>query len=344
LLLQQTILGSACALLVACSGETVAQPPPAPVDWRSLQARPSVDAGAHTPTAKERAVAESYTAALESPGFGQLAAGLDDDARLAFPGMNDAHGRDAVIRAHDLLFGAFDQRKFATSRVWRTDSQQSVEWTMTGTQAHDWMGVTAAHKAVACKGLTILWTKDDGSITDVHVYFDVAVVKAQLGAGPKELVNLPRPSAVEAAAGPQVFEQTGAPGENDNVASVRASLDAFENNNLPGYLAAMTDDVEVYVSERAQPLRGKDDARAYYRTMHKAIGQLDTTIANAWGIAQFAVVEYDIAGEQLGPIGWIPARRDNVVRFHVVDVVEVRDGKIARVWRYDNPAEAAGSS
>jgi hypothetical protein len=59
----------------------------------------------------------------------------------------------------------------------------------------------------------------------------------------------------------------------------------------------------------------------------------------AWGVGKFAIVEYSVSGEQLGPIGWVPPKRDNVVRFEVVDVCEMRDGKIARVWRYDNPAE-----
>jgi hypothetical protein len=58
-----------------------------------------------------------------------------------------------------------------------------------------------------------------------------------------------------------------------------------------------------------------------------------------WGVGKFAIVEYSIAGEQIGPIQWIPAQRDKVVRFELVDICELRDGKIARVWRYDNPGQ-----
>jgi ketosteroid isomerase-like protein/predicted ester cyclase len=335
-----TIIPLIGMLLAACSSETVAQPPPAPVDWRSLQvARTAPDAGAG-PTANERAAAEAYAAALESPGLGQLASRLDDDCHFASPGMNDGHGRDSVVRAHEVLFGAFDPRKFTMNRVWRTDVQQSVAWTMSGTQARDWMGLAATHKPVAFRGLTILWTRDDGSISDVHVYFDVAVVKAQLGVGPKELVNLPPHGPAQPASGsPQVFEKTGSAEEKNNVVAARVALDALENNDQAAYLTGMTDDVEVHTLERAQPMRGKDDARAYFKTMRKAIGQLDTTVDNASGVAQFAVVEYEISGEQLGPIGWIAPQRNSVIRLHVVDVVELRDGKIARVWRYDNPGE-----
>ena len=52
----------------ACSGETVAQPPPAPVNWQSF-ARSAPDAGASSATAKESAIAQQYVDALGSPGF-----------------------------------------------------------------------------------------------------------------------------------------------------------------------------------------------------------------------------------------------------------------------------------
>ena len=73
--------------------------------------------------------------------------------------------------------------------------------------------------------------------------------------------------------------------------------------------------------------------------MHKAIGQLDTTLDNAWGVTQYAVVEYFISGEQVGALGWVPPQRDRVIRLQVVDVMEIRDGKVAHVWRYDNPSQ-----
>jgi hypothetical protein len=329
------------ALAAACSSATVAPPPVPPVNWQSLNAQPVVDAGADIVTAKERALADAYAAALASPGFAQLGSQLDEDAHFASPGMDDAHGRSSVVHAHDLLFGAFDERKVTTSRVWRTPSEQTVEWTMAGIHTRDWMGVTARHKPVSFRGLTLLWTKDDGSITDAHVYIDVAVVKAQLGVGPKELLALPPPTLPASPA--QVFEETASAEEKNEVGVVRAALDALENKSEPQYVGAMADDVEINTLCRAQPARGKDDAKAYFKAMHKAIGQLDTTLDNAWGVAQFAVVEYFITGEQRGPIGWVPAQRDKLIRLQIVDVAEVHEGKIARIWRYDNLAQIAAS-
>jgi ketosteroid isomerase-like protein len=237
--------------------------------------------------------------------------------------------------------------------VWRTESVHALEWTMSGIHAREWMGVDATHRPVVFKGLTLLWTRDEGSITDVHVYFDVATVKAQLGvrpdgmplarAGrsphPSDLANLPPPAMPRQGTPAQVFEQAGSADEQRNVATVRSTLDALEGTSDSAYVATMTEDVEVITLERAQPMHGKDEARAYFKAMHKAIGQLDTTIDNAWGIAAFVIVEYSISGVELGAIGWITGPREGVVRLHAVDVVEMQAGKIARVWRYDNPME-----
>jgi hypothetical protein len=185
--------------------------------------------------------------------------------------------------------------------------------------------------------------KDDGSIIDVHVYVDVAVVKAQLGVGPRDLLSLPLPAPP--AGTPQVFEQAGSADEPNHMALVQAWLDALENTKESEYVGTVTSDIEVNTLERPQPTHGKEAARTYYRSMHAAIGQLDTTVNNAWAVAQFALVEYSIAGEQLGPIGSIPAQRDKVIRLELVDICEIVGGKIARVWRYDSPTQIwAGSS
>ncbi len=353
--MRRTLAALVSPLVVsACSGETVAPPPPAPVNWQSLHALPVVDAGPDIVTALERGIPDVYVKALSSrPGegtdqFADLTPLLNPDlAGFQSPGMTPAHEPKGIVAAHDKMFGAFDDRRIALTRVWRTPAEQTLEWVMTGTQARDWMGVAATHKPVGIKGVTLLWTKDDGTVVDVHVYFDVALVKAQLGAGPKELLGAPLPALPPG--GPQFFEQaTAASVDDQNVGVVKSALDALENSKEPAYLAAMTDDAQIETLERwgappasplFNPLHGKADVKAYYEAMHKAIGQLDTTVISAWGIAPYAIVEYSIGGEQLGPIGWIPAKRDAVVRFEVVDLCEVRDGKIAHVWRYDDPEQ-----
>ncbi len=325
--------------VAACASETVAQPPPPPVNWHFLQPRPVPDAGKTKATDKERAVAATYTIALASQGFVALGAALDEEAHFAFAGKEgDAHGRERVVKAHDALFGAFDERAFSTSRIWLTDSSHALEWTMTGIHAREWMGIKATRKPVTIKGLTLLWTKDDGSISDIHVYFDESVVKAQLAVRPKDLLgrSAALPSTATATATAE-HEQAGTADEDANVALVRAALEGLEKNDEAAYLGRMTDDVVVSTLEQQEALRGKGGAATYFNAMRKAIGLLDVSIETAWGIRDFVIVEYSIAGRQTAAIGRIPLQRDTMLKIAVTDVVQMRDGKIAHVWRYDSP-------
>ena len=101
----------------------------------------------------------------------------------------------------------------------------------------------------------------------------------------------------------------------------------------------MADDVEVQTLERAEPARGKEAQRAYFRAMRKALGQLDTTVLRQWAIGSHVVVEYTLGGEQLGPVGPVAFSGARALQLGIVDVVEIKDGRIARVVRYDNPAD-----
>lgn len=333
LVLRTSLLG---ALLAACSTETVGSAPPAPVDWRSLERRPRPDASVG-PTIRERAIAEAYATAVASTDLASLAAHLDADARLFFPGVMDVRGREAVVRGHELLFGAFVDRRVAVRRVLRTSTTQLVQWTFGGTQTADWFDVTATHEAATFDGLAVLSTMDDGTISDVHLYFDVASVKAQLGKGPKPLASLTPPPWPEVPT--QVVEQNGSPDEMRNTAVVRGWLDALDALDRPAYGNSLSEDVEVSAPE-APPSRGREAALRYYDVVHDEMAELETRIDAIWAAGDFVGLEYTMSGEQIAPIGWVPPALDRVVRLQIADIVELRDGRIARVWRYDNLAQA----
>src|SRR5271155_4665127 len=123
----------AVSLFVAttgCPSETVGPPPEPPVNWQSFDAGSKKISGPAAATLRERAVPDAYTAALASADFTALTRLTDDDAHFTFPGMEDAHGPDAIVRVHQGLLGAFDQRKATMGRVWRTSNEQTVEWTL----------------------------------------------------------------------------------------------------------------------------------------------------------------------------------------------------------------------
>jgi steroid delta-isomerase-like uncharacterized protein len=336
--MMRTIGSFAALLAAACSSEGAIVPQPAPIDTHAFDMPRSFDAGTGGPTEKERAAATSYATALASPGFGALSPLLAADVHYFFPGIDDGRGRDGALGWHEQLFGAFDARAFALSRVSRTANTQTLEWVMSGKQAKDFMGVPATGKPVAIAGATVLWTKDDGSITDIHTFFDVAVVKAQLGAGPTELASLPQPSPPSAP--PLIVDQSSSPLEEANLKAVHTTIDDDLEKPAPeAYLDALSDDVEIRDAEHAQPSRGKADAKAWFAALHKSVGSLHSVVDNSWAMGGSVVVEYTLNGTQIAPLWFIPARPDRPVALRLLEVIELRDGKMARISRYGNPAQ-----
>lgn len=316
-----TSLAAGLVFIAACAGETVLRAPPPPVNWQSFDVHVLAPDGA---TDRAR-IADAYLQALASPGFLKLGTLLDETVHFSFAGASDVLGRQAVLMEHDALLGAFASRSFVIRRVIFGDDTQAVEWTMTAVHP-------AIREAVLLKGVALLSTLAGGAISDVRLYFDQALLAAQIGAGPK----LPLPRA-EAGPRQEVGPSPGVP--DRGVAAMRAALDALENDDQAAYLAAMTDDVELNTLRGLEPARGKSAARAEFQTLRKGLRRLDTQIDNAWAVGSFAVVEYHLTGEQRGPIGGVPVRSDAFVTLCRVDVVETREGKIARIWRYENPAQ-----
>lgn len=325
-------------LLVGCTSAAVVSPPAPPVDWQAFDARRTVDAGPGGPTAKERAAAEAYVGALSSRNLEALGPMLDSGAHFMFPGFGGARGREAVVRAHQALFGAFEDRQLDVSRVWRTDDAQMIEWTFRGVLERPFGRIAPTHEPSRFRGLTLLWTNDDGAITDIHTYFDESAIGDRSDAGAAGGEAEAPAAQADGGDGPQFFERSGSLTERLDLECVRSSLDALEQNRDADYVSSATDDVELFPGGREKALRGKDALLGYVRALHKSIRQLDTTIENVWAIADFVIVEYEMAGEQVGPIGGVPAD-GRVVSLHVADVVQLTSGRMNRIWRYDDPAE-----
>jgi len=73
---------------------------------------------------------------------------------------------------------------------------------------------------------------------------------------------------------------------------VRTWLSTLERGDEAGYLATVTDDVEVVLPQKADSERGKTATRTYFKALRKQIAELDTSIDNVWGLQGFVIVEY----------------------------------------------------
>ncbi len=319
------------ATLVACGSETVTRPPEAPYDRASLEtpAAPA-DAGSASATRGEHEIAGKYLAALAATDSSELGRVLSDDVHFTFAGLvtTDALGRRDVIAAHERLFGQLERRRFAATRVLLTSDAQSIEWTLTAVDKD-------TGKPVGVRGIALVTTRDDGTIRDIHLCFDQGIMAAQLGGEPKQLAKLPL--ATPPTSPTEIVEQAGSPEEAAAVKVFAAAIDALDKDEA-GYVGAFADAAEVVTQQAARPLAGKQELRAYYRMMHATIDGLDATVDNRWGAGSYAVVEYHVVGRQRAKYEYVPVK-DPVIKLYFAEIAQLRDGKVERVWRYDNPIQ-----
>jgi hypothetical protein len=317
------------ALIAACSAEALPRPPAPPVDWASLEPRPP--AAAAVATNKERNITEAYLKALSADSAPALASVLADEVHFNVAGLETTavYGRAGVVRAHEQLFGAFRPRMWTATRVLRTDRSQAIEWTLAGRDE-------ATGKPIGFRGVTLTATKDDGTISDLHVYFDQGIVHAQLTGEPRQLAELA--PALSPTTSEERIEQGRTTDESAAVATVSRWIDDALQRDELGYLAAATDDIEVSTLQRASPMRGKKGLRDYYAAMHAAIGSLDTQLDSVVGVGRYVIAEYHIVGRQRAKYLYVPVK-EPVIKLYIVDVIEMRGGKVGRIWRYENPLQ-----
>jgi predicted ester cyclase len=324
--------------LGACGSSDIEQPPAASVDPRLYQ-----DAGARAPAVAEKSHAEKEREAVDAVNramggdFKALTPLFDPDADFSFsPGMVDASDRDGMLKALGDAFAAFSDRKYAARDIWLAEDAAIVAWDMQAMQSGDYMGIKPTGKQVGIKGLTILWFQANGLIKDMHLYMDVGAVLAQLGAAPKG-ADVSAPS-VTLATSPEVFVAAGNDQEQKNIAILNASYDALEAKNEAGFLAPFADDVEVFRLDHDGPVRGKEERRKYFKTITHGLSQFSQDPKYAWGVGPFAIEEYVLKGINSGPLG--PAQATgHSVNLHLVDVNEMKDGKIVRKWSFGNSLE-----
>jgi predicted ester cyclase len=335
----RTSLLASLLLCAACGSAAVDQPGPAPVDPRLFQ-----DAGVravHKRTADdvardERAAVLAVLSAYGHDGFAEAIPKLDVEGDLSFPGVPDATNREGAFKELAELFGPFSQRAFTVGREWDAPSVVITEWAMTGVQSGVFMGVAPAQKPVFIKGLGIFWFDQQGMIVNTHLFFDIGAVLAQVGKAPKG-IEAPLPPAPGATVPPAVMA-AGSDDEKKNLATVNASWDAFEAKKETGYLAPLSNDIDVLRLDRAAPEHGKADRKKFFKWAAAGIASLSQTPTNAWAVGPFVIEEYTLEGVQSGPLTDAPSS-GHALRLHYCDVDEFANGEVVKTWTYGNSLE-----
>lgn len=250
---------------------------------------------------------------------------------------SDMTGPEQIQGGYQKLFDAFKDFKTAPNRVFKKDDVVVVEWAFTGTHTGDLWGMKATEKPVGANGIDLFWfDKDSGLVKEHHVYYDGATVLSQIGVSKQKARPIPTLSSAPSAP----IESKGTPEEQKNVDTYKAMMGSFESKKEADFLANISDTAEYDDYTMPQTMKGKAEAKKFFKEMTTAFPDTKATLLNTWAFGDFVVAETQMTGTNKGPFMGMPATK-KTVNMRGVDVQQFKDGKLVHGWSYSNGAEFA---
>ena len=119
-------------------------------------------------------------------------------------------------------------------------------------------------------------------------------------------------------------------------------FEAWNAHDLDQAAQCLSEDVTLeQPEETGHSLRGRDAVRGYIAELYDAFPDARLDVTTVITQAEQAAAEYVFRGTQQGEYRGVQAQ-DNAVENPIVDVMDVRNGQIAAIRRYDRrPAKVA---
>ncbi|MBS2013687.1 MAG: ester cyclase [Deltaproteobacteria bacterium] len=253
-----------------------------------------------------------------------------EDAVISVAGLNEVNGRAAIEQNMTEWFEVFSKAKLGFSRVWVKGDTMALEWVINGTHHGELFGVKGTEQPIGHFGLSIVKFNQDGKVTSEHRYGELGTVMTQVGGKAK-----PRPIP-EVPKAPETILAKG--DEEKNLAVAKAALTALESKKDADFASALTDDIEHDGMFHLETTKGKEEAKKFFKSFTTAFPDAKFEITNAMAIGDYVIAESMLKATHKGQLGTIaPTKRP--VAIHLADIFKIKDGKLARVWTYQNSLE-----
>jgi steroid delta-isomerase-like uncharacterized protein len=148
----------------------------------------------------------------------------------------------------------------------------------------------------------------------------------------------PRPIPAIPSA-PETHLPTSSPDEEKNVEIAKSVLASLEPGKKEAdFTNLLADDVEQDGLFHLEMAKGKDSAKKFYKSFTTSFPDAKFEATKTFGVGDYAIVESVLKATQKGALGTIPATKKPIA-IHVVDILKIKDGKVARAWTYQNSLE-----
>jgi steroid delta-isomerase-like uncharacterized protein len=329
------------ALLNACGGEEPPpQPPPPPPP---VVETPPVETAAPTPPPPPKPTLGELEAtsmkgvvdALNAHDAAKYAALFTTDAVSKEWGTPDATGREAIAGRIQPLFTAFPDLKFAFDHAWIKGNVVASRWAWTGTDTGGLMGAKPTGRPAGIHGAAVAWYGDDGLIKELHIYQDGGTLMSQLD---------PKAKKGSFRAPPELRDHTettvAADGADDaKVLGVAKLLySAMDDKKEADVVGLFNDDSTYDDFTMPASLKGQKEWKATYKSYVSAFPDFKEPISMQMAVQDYVISEGVFNGTHKGALGPIRAT-GKPVSVHFLDIIHVKDGKVAHVLTWWNSAE-----
>jgi steroid delta-isomerase-like uncharacterized protein/uncharacterized protein (TIGR02246 family) len=305
----------------ATTAAVSASPPPAP-----------------KPTPAE-AIAKTQKAVIEAwnaHDSAKIAALYEPTGKLVIPGLPDFSGRDAIAGEAKDTFAGYSDFKVALTKTYVKGNTVALQWVITGKNDGPALGQKASGRQMGVAGASVITFDDDGLIKEDHRYLDLPTITSQLD--PKAKAGSFRAPLTLPTGAVEEHASKGTPDEAKVLEQVKAFYTAFEAKKEADFMAFVTEDTVGEDYTAPATVKGtkatKDMANGFWKT----VPDLAQTKPVQFAAGDTVITEGTLTGTQKGAMGPIKAT-NKPVSLRFVDIIQMKDGKVARLDTYADSAE-----
>jgi steroid delta-isomerase-like uncharacterized protein len=285
----------------------------------------------------------AFEAALAAKSAEKVAALYSTGAVVSSAGKEGVHeavGRAEIqatrARGFAVMSKAMPDVAWVHTRAIQDDDILVLEWIGTGTDTGGFLDDKPTGKKIGWRGITVLKFDDDGLVKRETTVLDPMTILGQLGRG--EAKGKVRPPAKPPARPTQWLTHKDTETEKKNVETVKSLYSLLDKQDDKDAVAMLTDDVVHADLTRPDDAKGKEAAKKDLTTSFKAFPDRKIAIKHAWAAGEVVVAQIEATGTFKGPLGALKPNGKSATT-HGIDVLEMKDGKIARITSYANERE-----
>jgi predicted ester cyclase len=270
----------------------------------------------------------AYMEAMNAHDTKKMAGLYAETANFKSPGFPDGNGRASIEKGVSGLFAGLPH-------IFNKGEVTVVHMAMTGTHKGDMGPIKATNKPTGWEAVSVLWWNEEGQIKEEHQYWDMGTMMSQIGMSKQKAPGIPT-----LAAKAETFTSSGNEVETKNSAALKTFYGAFEAKKAADFTALMTDTTEWTDNMMPTSSKGPKEAKKYFDSAMVGFPDAKMTVNNQWAFGDFVITENTFSGTNNGPFMGTKATK-KTVGMQGVDIIMMKDGKIAKGWSFGNGMQAA---